>query len=327
LTYQKLETRRKEPIYIFWHTFLIQGCEDKFIQIIKRQLFVLNSSTIINNVQEINITTSPLGLSFIKESIINLGLNHFLPKFKFFLIKDNYHEGVTLSKIKEISDQKISQNEKGLVLYFHTKGSSPHPYFQQDPIDSWTRMMEFFCISSWQKCIKILEKYFTCGCEMWSLGSNNDLNQINILSTKIKREFWHYSGNFWWARMDYIANYLNHPSFFFSENFQTDRKLSEYWILSSIGLKTTKLDHYPLHFTGQKYKRGIVHHYFDLYPFRYYSSGGQKPTPKLKKILFSGEVGQPYIFISKVRNALNLNILRFFSKKILLIFLKKLNFF
>lgn len=252
----------------------------------------------------------------IKELIFILGLNNFLPKIKFSLIKIPYHEGVTLKKIKEISDKKFAQNQIGLVLYFHTKGSSQHSHYQYEPIDSWTKMMEFFNLSSWKNCTKILEKYFTCGCEIWPLDSNNDFNKKNILSSKIKMEFWHYSGNFWWARMDYIANYLNSPSSFFINNFQIDRKLSEYWILSSIGIKTAPLEHYPLHFTGQKYKRGIVHHYLDLYPFKYYSHGGQEPSPKLKKLFFSGELGQPYFFISKVRNTLKLIILKIFSKKL-----------
>lgn len=316
MTYLSSKKPRKEQIYIFWHTFLTQDCEEKFLQIIKRQLSTLHESKIINNTKAINVTATNEGAKIIKDSITSLRLNHFLKKFKFFLVKEPYHERFTLSKIKEISDHIISKKQKGFVLYFHTKGSSLHPYYQEDPIDSWTKMMEFFNLSAWQNCIKILDKYFTCGCEMWALGRKNDINQKNIISSEIEGEFWHYSGNFWWARMDYIANLLNSPSLFFTDNFQLDRKLSEYWILSSIGIKSTPLQHYPLHFTGQKYKRGVVHHYLDLYPLRYYSNGGQTPIPKLKKIFFSGEVGQPYIFISKVRNLLNLIIFKLFGEKI-----------
>ena len=317
MTYKFIKKQRKDPIYIFWHTFLHQNCEGKFEEIIKRQLSTLKSSGIINNAKEIYVTTSSRGELFINHHICDLGLNDFLLKFKFTLIKGSYHEGVTLNKIKEISDQKISQNKKGLILYFHSKGSSPHHEYQKGPIDSWTIMMEFFNISCWQNCVSILDKYFTCGCEMWSLDSNNKQNQKDILSSKVKREFWHYSGNFWWARMEYIAKLLNSPSFFFQNNFDIDRKLSEYWILSAIGLETSPWEHYPLHFTGEKYKRGIVHHYLDYYPYKYYCSGGQKPVPKLKKLFFSGEVGQPYIFISKFRNFVNLLIFKLFGKNIL----------
>ena len=314
-----IKKTNKNPIYIFWHTYLAEGYEEKFFQIISRQLSTLISSKIINSAKEINVTASPKGMSLIKESILRKEANHLLPKFKFSEIKVPYHEGVTLCKIKEISDQKISKNIEGTVLYFHTKGSSYHPYYQLDPIDSWTKMMEYFNITLWKKCIKVIEKYYTCGCEIWALENNFERKETDTLSDKFKKEYWHYSGNFWWARMDYIANFLQPPVFFFKDNFNQDRKLSEFWILSSIGLKTSPLNHYPLHFTGQKYKRGIVQHYLDCYPFKHYASGGQKPHPKLKKLFFSGEVGFPYFFLSKFKNALNFILFKIFRKIIGLI--------
>jgi len=316
LTYSNsiIKKNNKNPIYIFWHTYLADGYEERFVQIISRQLSKLISSEILNYAKEINVIASPKGISLIKKSILMKEANHFLPKFKFSEFKVPYHEGVTLSKIKEISDQEISKNIEGTVLYFHTKGSSYHPYYQLDPIDSWTKMMEYFNIILWKKCIKVLEKYYTCGCEIWSLADDVKKKEIETLSEKFKREYWHYSGNFWWARMDYIARLLQPPVFFFKNNFNQDRRLSEFWILSSIGLKTSPLNHYPLHFTGQKYKRGVVHHYLDCYPFKYYSSGGQKPCPKLKKIFFSGEVGFPYVLLSKLKNALNLILFKIFKK-------------
>jgi len=304
----------KKLIYIFWHTYLEKGYEKKFDQIIRRQLSELISSKIINHAIEINVTVSPKGMSFIKNSILRAEASHLLPKFKFHEITIPYHEGVTLCKIKKISDNIVLKEKKGFVLYFHTKGSSYHPYYQLAPIDSWTKMMEYFNIRLWQNCLKILDKYHTCGCEIWSLG-NNTKTEDEFFSSRFKREYWHYSGNFWWARMDYIANLLNPPEFFLKDDFNLDRKLSEFWILSSIGFKSSPLEHYPLHYTGQKYKRGIVHHYLDCYPFKYYSSGKQQPYPKLRKLFFSGEVGFPYNFLSKLKNALKLIIFKIFGKK------------
>lgn len=287
---------KKNTIYIFWHTFLYEGYEEKFEIIINRQLSILIESKIIFYAKDIYVTASMEGISLIKNLILRKDSERFLTKFKFFEIRKPYHEGYTLSKIKEISDKKISLNEKGLILYFHTKGSSPHPNFQLDPIESWTRCMEFFNISRWENCINILQKYYTCGCEMWSLGYSSDMSQSDIFFSQIQREYWHYSGNFWWARMDYVSKFLHHPDSFSKGNFYIDRKMAEYWILSSIEASTSKLEHYPLHFTGKKYKRGIVNGYIDLYPFKYYASGSQQPSPTLKKINFNGELGQPYVF-------------------------------
>ena len=69
MTYNSIEKKRKKPIFIFWHTFLDQFCEDKFKQIIKRQLSLLFTSKIINNAEKIYVTASPHGASLIKELI------------------------------------------------------------------------------------------------------------------------------------------------------------------------------------------------------------------------------------------------------------------
>ena len=109
MTYSNSITKKtnKNPIYIFWHTYLADGYEEKFIQIISRQLSKLISSKILNYAKEINVIASPKGISLIKKSIYLKEANHFLPKFKFSEIKVPYHEGVTLCKIKEGKHKRL----------------------------------------------------------------------------------------------------------------------------------------------------------------------------------------------------------------------------
>ena len=77
--------QKKEPIYIFWHTFLCEGYEEKFEQIINRQLSLLIDSKIINYAKDIYVTASSEGISLIKNSIIKKDAERFLEKFNWLI--------------------------------------------------------------------------------------------------------------------------------------------------------------------------------------------------------------------------------------------------
>ena len=133
-------------------------------------------------------------------------------------------------------------------------------------------MMEYFVIERWEHSIRVLKDKYTCGCELWAHTS-----RVNP-----KDFIYHYSGNFWWSRSEYIKK-INPPAF-------GNRYLeSEDWILQLCEHGIPKEHFGILHRTYKPYTRGIVHSYIDRYPFSYYASGNETPDVILDKTLFHGE--------------------------------------
>ena len=109
---------------------------------------------------------------------------------------DEEYEGFTL---KYLYDDCVNGRAKK-VMYFHTKGIS-HMCGVRDQysdrkikaINSWRHLMEWGCIDKWEKNIDLLNTYQVTG--------------VNYCLDP-----WpHMSGNFWWARADYVSS-LQHPT-------------------------------------------------------------------------------------------------------------------
>lgn len=103
-------------------------------------------------------------------------------------------EGYTLARIFDFALTAPSAR----LLYFHTKGIShvSNPVVKPEKINavqSWRKYLEWGCIDLWETQVEKLE--------------NHDVAGVNYT-------FWpwpHFSGNFWWARADYISR-LPHPT-------------------------------------------------------------------------------------------------------------------
>ena len=76
------------------------------------------------------------------------------------------------------------ENPHVYVLYMHTKGATAKRCKDINYQERWCEMMLHYCVDHFKTCLTLLNSYKTVGCEM-------------------QRS--HYSGNFWWARGDYIA--------------------------------------------------------------------------------------------------------------------------
>lgn len=69
------------------------------------------------------------------------------------------------------------------VLYVHTKGVTRH---NDSRVDDWTRMLTYFCVGRYRDCLAMLE--------------SNDVVGANYQTVPKP----HFSGNFWWARGDFL---------------------------------------------------------------------------------------------------------------------------
>lgn len=194
--------------YIFWHILELNNWR----LVVRDQWENIFSSGILNYIENIYITF--LG-SNIKE------LDWLLEKDKKITIKNysrdnNHFERLCLNDLLY-----WSKNNDGNILYIHSKGvSRPHnPY-----VWGWRKLMEYYLINKHKICIdKLNNGYDAVG----SIVINQGLTHHKILD---ENHCYHFSGNFWWSKTDYIRRLSKIP-----ENIQMNEHyhywLCERWIL------------------------------------------------------------------------------------------------
>lgn len=115
--------------------------------------------------------------------------------------------------------QLARAHPRAKLFYFHTKGASHSELPKEDSLayrQSWTpkqvenlkqwrKFMEYYTITKWQDCCKLLDYYDCCGTD-WVKAPYSDN--------------FYFSGNFWWATSAYILRCnLNKGNRFDCENF------------------------------------------------------------------------------------------------------------
>lgn len=192
------------PIIIYYHIAELGEWEN----IVKEQLDQIHASGLYGRCQEIRV-------SF-------LGEKHNIIKYIRGKVKLIYHS----PNIKEYEHPTINSLlmfaqgccQEHYILYIHTKGNSRKNNIH---VHNWRRMMMYYLVDNYQKCLPYLETYDTIGC---------NLRPARGYYCKIKNEThnYHYSGNFWWSKTSYIKTlpYLDKTC-----NHKTYRWLAESWLL------------------------------------------------------------------------------------------------
>ena len=90
------------------------------------------------------------------------------------------------------------------VLFFHSKGAS-RQFVPQ--LHAWRLFLEFFVLDKWKDCVYALKQYNTAGAKLRM------------------KPYPHYSGNFWWARADYLATLDENFLYTEGEHGKIDREL------------------------------------------------------------------------------------------------------
>lgn len=127
--------------------------------------------------------------------------------------KVNEYERTCLHSLLE-----YAQTNDADVLYIHTKGvSKPN----NPNVQEWRRLMEYFLIDKYKECLDKLEDVVGC-----CLNDDGNNEKIGNESHKL-----HFSGNFWWAKTEYIRKLpLIRPDY---EDLSINNRywLTERWIL------------------------------------------------------------------------------------------------
>lgn len=102
------------------------------------------------------------------------------PKIEFTLFSNDLkvHEYPGIEKVKKISLENPNDN----ILYFHSKGIT-----RGNAASDWVEYMEYFNIIKYKNCLEYL---------------NKDIDIVGV--EYLDRPKPHMSGNFWWAKCNYI---------------------------------------------------------------------------------------------------------------------------
>lgn len=126
---------------------------------------------------------------------------------KICAIKNALHpnESVTINSLRDF----CVKNENCNILYLHCKGVTKP---DNQNINCWIDLMEYFLIEKHSQCIDDLRKYDAAG--------------VNAGGSPL-----HFSGNFWWASSNYISKLGKCPDSYYAP---------EMWVLSKSSQEKVK---------------------------------------------------------------------------------------
>ena len=155
----------------------------------------------------------------------------------------NYSDNPKLYEIPTINkiQQFCQENNNCNILYLHTKGVSYNDDYHEE--NNWIDMMLYFLVEQHELCIsKLFSGITTVGCNF--LNANHPP---------------HFSGNFWWAKSNYISTL---PSLI-EKTENVNPNDAEFWLCQN------NPSIYELH-------KSNIDHYYNLYPPIMYKSYDKK---------------------------------------------------
>lgn len=174
---------------IYYHIFLINNWE----QIVNEQVEVLNRSNLLAN------SLIKIGAVYHEnDTSQNEILKNIFDKYKnveILFIKSNggLGESETLAELKDWCDL-LDENRN--ILYIHAKGVTHHQSEKEIHVANWRKMMEYFLIDRWEKCIKVLDEGYDCCGVNYQAHAGNILGSIKLIMI--------FNGNFFWVKSNYI---------------------------------------------------------------------------------------------------------------------------
>jgi hypothetical protein len=217
----------KEPAiknYIYMHICTIGDWEN----VIRKIFNIIKLSGLLEKVEEIRV--SVLGDSTKILEILES------PKVKIVFHSENtqlYERPI----LEILHNDALNATEPFNVLYLHSKGVSR---VENKNITDWIDFMLFFLVEKHFDCLESLKIYDACGVNLSKITNNN--SQLTFKNN------YHFSGNFWWSKSDYIKTLPSKIG---------DKYLDpEFWIGFGTNLysfKNSKINHYNEPFPRELY--------------------------------------------------------------------------
>lgn len=231
--------------YIFYHLYTAPGPykgNNKYVLPVRDGKVVTETDWKSRLLATYNKIKKAKLLDNVAEFIVNVnsldGPNEMLPELEGVTYTfNNTDPGSERDTLYMLSKKARESDTKGAILYLHSKGVSKGP---DKRIQNWIDYMEYFLIENWLLCLKRLQEYDTVGC-------NLSLNKKKLL---------HYSGNFWWANIEYLKQ---HHEIKVSSMRRYNRLYPEFWLLNEKGVKpysmhNSNIDHYEEYYPREKYE-------------------------------------------------------------------------
>jgi len=95
--------------------------------------------------------------------------------------------------LESLREYAVTSPEPFYALYLHTKGIVNDSPQTRD----WVKMLLWFNVTNFKNCLEALQSCSTCGINL------HDLKGTGVKS--FSQKSLHYSGNFWWAKSEYIS--------------------------------------------------------------------------------------------------------------------------
>ena len=192
----KVADNKERPIIGFYHVCMMNN----YMEVVREQVAELLNSGLYDASQEIKVV---LAGEKKDEDMVRKFLSDY-PKFiisEVASIKAYEFPTIRLCKLHSDTDQKY------FYYYIHTKGVS---FPNHKGGKYWRDYMMWYNVNQWQQCVdKLKEGYETCGCKL----------------VENHRAFpKHYSGNFWWAKSEYIQRCPPVDSLDYNDRYQ-----AEFW--------------------------------------------------------------------------------------------------
>lgn len=212
-------------VHIYYHIYAIDGVEsiiDEQLNLIKKNFdfpYTLN-----------------VGISIAND---NVSIEHIIKKFeKVRDVRSKSNEFTTLDLIEK-DIEKFGESD--YILYIHTKGASKQNDVNFKNIITWRHLMNYFNIEKCKDVIKLFEK--------------TEFNTYGVLFGKAS-SWVIYSGNFWWAKSDYIKT-IKFDSIKKSNRYQAE------WNFISTGndwnpyspYNVEERNHYSINFKREDYAK------------------------------------------------------------------------
>jgi len=165
---------------VFYHLFCVNNGLEIFLNSYKK----MENYNLLENVDNVFVNCVGENQAEFSKEIKNLN------KVKINLGKNDKNESETINMLRDFA----IDNNTGYSLYLHAKGAwrGSLKGINGAGIQSYVDFMEFFLIEKYYHCIDLLKENKSCGVRRCTYY-NKELTG-------------HYSGNFWWARNDYIAS-------------------------------------------------------------------------------------------------------------------------
>jgi len=198
-------------IHVFIHAALLSGVADR----IRQYLDVISHSQLSDHVAAIYVCYVGPG------DLPTLDVSH---DIRGRLVETRVHDQLDAYELPTLEHlyRHCCQNPQSTVLYLHTKnvGKDRNPCIEDQIV-----YMLYFLVERWRDCVLRLGS---------DSGSGFGSGLAKTAGVDLRDEpTLHYSGNFWWARADYIATLPNPVDYAHTPNpLNSPRHNQEFWICS-----------------------------------------------------------------------------------------------